>query len=49
MILYEEIDESEVELIKFPTSMAGDVEEFRFPKAGSTNAHSVLKMARSLF
>lgn len=46
MILYEEVDESEVELVKFPTSMAGDVEEFRFPKAGSNNAHSVLKMAR---
>jgi dipeptidyl-peptidase 9 len=45
MILYEEVDESEVDLIKFPTSLTGDVEEFRFPKVGSTNAHSVLKMA----
>ena len=46
MILYEEVDESEVDLVKFPTSLTGDVEEFRFPKAGSTNAHSVLKMIR---
>ena len=43
-ILYEEVDESEVEVMKFPTVGSTDVEEFRFPKAGSVNSRSTLKM-----
>ncbi len=30
MILYEEVDETNVDLVKFPTSICGDVEEFRY-------------------
>ena len=45
-ILYEEVDESEVEVIKFPTVGSNDVEEFRFPKAGSVNSRSTLKIAQ---
>jgi len=29
MLLYEEVDETDVDLVKFPTSICGDVEEFR--------------------
>ena len=54
-ILYEEVDESDVELVRFPqttsssTSVNGSagatgVEEFRFPKAGAPNAKSSLKL-----
>ena len=45
-ILYEEVDESEVPLLKFPHSgsSSGDVEEFRFPAAGSVNAVSTIKV-----
>ena len=44
-ILYEEVDESMVELLKFvcPYGPPGDVEEFRFPRAGCTNAKSILR------
>ena len=45
-ILYEEVDESEVEVMKFPTIGSTDVEEFRFPKAGSINSRSILKMVQ---
>ena len=45
-ILYEEVDESEVEVMKFPTVGSIDVEEFRFPKAGSINSRSTLKMVQ---
>ena len=45
-ILYEEVDESEVEVMKFPTVGSTDVEEFRFPKAGSINSRSTLKMVQ---
>ena len=45
-ILYEEVDESEVEVMKFPTVGSIDVEEFRFPKAGSVNSRSTLKMVQ---
>ena len=45
-ILYEEVDESEVEVMKFPTVGSTDVEEFRFPKAGSVNSRSTLKMVQ---
>ena len=44
-ILVEEVDESMVELLKFvcPYGPPGDVEEFRFPRAGSANARSTLR------
>ena len=45
-ILYEEVDESEVEVMKFPTVGSTDVEEFRFPKAGSVNSRSTLKIVQ---
>ncbi|KAG7298286.1 hypothetical protein JYU34_017882 [Plutella xylostella] len=46
-IVYEEVDESEVKLFSFPSaqSSSGDVEEFRFPRAGTPNAKSILRMA----
>ncbi|CAK1554434.1 unnamed protein product [Leptosia nina] len=45
-IVYEEVDESEVKIFSFPSSNStnGDVEEFRFPRAGTPNAKSVLKL-----
>ena len=53
-ILYEEVDESDVELVRFPqtcSSINGSagttgVEEFRFPKAGAPNAKSSLKLIK---
>ena len=47
-ILYEEVDESEVEILRIfaPTSAeSGGIDEYRYPRAGSPNAHSVLKIA----
>ncbi|XP_045457080.1 dipeptidyl peptidase 9 [Melitaea cinxia] len=45
-IAYEEVDESDVKIFSFPSSQScsGEVEEFRFPRAGTPNAKSVLKM-----
>ncbi|XP_060809111.1 dipeptidyl peptidase 9 isoform X3 [Amyelois transitella] len=45
-IVYEEVDESEVKIFSFPSSQSssGEVEEFRFPRAGTPNAKSVLRM-----
>ncbi|XP_045506074.1 dipeptidyl peptidase 9 [Colias croceus] len=45
-IVYEEVDESEVKIFSFPSSnsSSGEVEEFRFPRAGTPNAKSVLKL-----
>ncbi|XP_046397850.1 dipeptidyl peptidase 9 isoform X2 [Ischnura elegans] len=48
-ILYEEVDESLVNICHFPTfsfadSGTNDVEEFRFPRAGTPNAKWTLKM-----
>ncbi|RWS14610.1 Dipeptidyl peptidase 9-like protein [Dinothrombium tinctorium] len=43
-ILYEEVDETDVELIKIP-SWEGNVEEYRFPRPGNPNAISSLKLA----
>ncbi|XP_047039076.1 dipeptidyl peptidase 9 isoform X1 [Helicoverpa zea] len=45
-IVYEEVDESEVKIYSFPSSQttSGEVEEFRFPRAGTPNAKSSLKM-----
>ncbi|GBP32702.1 Dipeptidyl peptidase 8 [Eumeta japonica] len=45
-IVYEEVDESEVKIFSFPSSQShsGEVEEFRFPRAGSPNAESILRL-----
>lgn len=45
-ILYEEVDESDVLLFKFPSSqpVGMDFEEYRFPRAGTSNAKSKLKL-----
>lgn len=45
-ILYEEVDESEVEILKIisPASEGANVDEYRYPKAGSKNAVSTLKI-----
>lgn len=45
-IVYEEVDESDVKIFCFPSSTlnSGEVDEFRFPRAGSSNAKSNLKM-----
>ncbi|XP_055608530.1 dipeptidyl peptidase 9 [Uranotaenia lowii] len=47
-IVYEEVDESDVSLYTFPTSQSvgGDYEEYRFPRAGSANAKSKLKLVQ---
>ncbi|XP_063221671.1 dipeptidyl peptidase 9 [Bacillus rossius redtenbacheri] len=47
-ILYEEVDESDVRIFCFPTSNSnfGEVEEFRFPRAGTPNAKSNLKLVQ---
>ncbi|XP_053623056.1 dipeptidyl peptidase 9-like [Plodia interpunctella] len=45
-IVYEEVDESDVKIFSFPSSQtsSGELEEFRFPRAGTPNAKSTLKM-----
>ncbi|CAH1131561.1 unnamed protein product [Ceutorhynchus assimilis] len=45
-ILYEEVDDGDVKLFCFPSSQSdtGEVEEFRFPRAGSSNSKSCLKL-----
>lgn len=47
-ILYEEVDESDVLLFKFPSSQPVGVEyeEYRFPRAGTPNAKSKLKIVQ---
>ncbi|EDW34620.1 GL22341 [Drosophila persimilis] len=47
-IVYEEVDETEVSLYTFPSSTAvhGRVDEYRFPRSGSTNAKSKLKLVQ---
>lgn len=47
-ILYEEVDESDVLLFKFPSSHPVEVEyeEYRFPRAGTPNAKSKLKLVQ---
>lgn len=44
-LLYEETDQSSVEIVNIP-SWDGTIEEQRFPKAGKPNASSHLKIAR---
>ena len=44
-LLYEEVDESEVDLLSFPMGSGGETEEFRFPRPGTKNARSTLKLA----
>ncbi|XP_034233553.1 dipeptidyl peptidase 9 isoform X2 [Thrips palmi] len=45
-IAYEEVDESEVKIHGFPSYLQnnGEVEEFRFPRAGTPNSRSTLKL-----
>ncbi|KAK9882150.1 hypothetical protein WA026_019667 [Henosepilachna vigintioctopunctata] len=45
-ILYEEVDDGDVKIFCFPSSQtdSGEVEEFRFPRAGCANSNSLLKM-----
>lgn len=45
-IVYEEVDETDVKIVCFPSSCtsAEDIDEFRFPQAGTCNAHSNLKL-----
>lgn len=45
-IAYEEVDESEVKIYGFPSYLHnyGEVEEFRFPRAGTSNSKSSLKL-----
>lgn len=47
-IVYEEVDESDVKIFCFPSSNSnfGEVEEFRFPRAGTPNSKSNLKMVQ---
>ncbi|XP_034937846.1 dipeptidyl peptidase 9 [Chelonus insularis] len=47
-IVYEEVDESDVKIFCFPSSTqnSGEVDEFRFPRAGAPNAQSNLKMVQ---
>ncbi|CAD6996342.1 unnamed protein product [Ceratitis capitata] len=47
-IVYEEVDESDVCLYTFPSSqgMPGEMEEYRFPRAGTPNAKSKLKLVQ---
>ncbi|XP_053210691.1 dipeptidyl peptidase 9-like isoform X2 [Panonychus citri] len=47
-ILYEEVDESAVDLMHLPTS-TGIVEQYRFPRPGGSNASSDLKLASFKF
>lgn len=45
-IVYEEVDQSDVCLIRFPSSQSvgGEYDEYRFPRAGTANAKSKLKL-----
>ncbi|XP_050313592.1 dipeptidyl peptidase 9 isoform X2 [Anthonomus grandis grandis] len=45
-IIYEEVDDGDVKLFCFPSSQSdtGEVEEFRFPRAGCPNSKSYLKL-----
>lgn len=47
-IVYEEVDETDVSLYTFPSSTAvpGEVDEYRFPRSGSPNAKSKLKLVQ---
>lgn len=46
-IVYEEVDESDVKIFCFPsTSNSEEIDEFRFPRAGTSNARSNLKMVQ---
>ncbi|XP_058802622.1 dipeptidyl peptidase 9 [Phymastichus coffea] len=46
-IVYEEVDESDVKIFCFPSSEGShDVDEFRFPRAGTQNAKSNLKLVQ---
>lgn len=43
-ICYEEVDESDVSVVSFPSAHSCGGDEYRFPRAGTPNAKSSLKM-----
>ena len=43
-ILYEEVDEGDVEILNLASSDLNDVESYRYPRAGTANAHCTLKI-----
>lgn len=46
-IVYEEVDESDVKIFYFPsTTNSEEIDEFRFPRVGTSNARSNLKMVQ---
>ncbi|KAG1668796.1 Dipeptidyl peptidase 8 [Nymphon striatum] len=46
-ILYEEVDDSEVDVLQFSfPSETGSIESFRFPRTGTPNSKSTLKLAQ---
>ena len=45
-LLYEVVDDSNVDVLRFPVAGSTDVEEFRFPKAGSNNSLSRLRIVQ---
>ncbi|XP_012287809.1 dipeptidyl peptidase 9 [Orussus abietinus] len=47
-IVYEEVDETDVKIFCFPsfTSNSEEIDEFRYPRAGTSNAKSNLKMVQ---
>ena len=42
----EVVDDSNVDVLRFPVAGSTDVEEFRFPKAGSNNSLSRLRIVQ---
>eukprot|EP00095_Tigriopus_kingsejongensis_P006537 maker-scaffold842_size89644-snap-gene-0.13 protein:Tk06537 transcript:maker-scaffold842_size89644-snap-gene-0.13-mRNA-1 annotation:"dipeptidyl peptidase 9" len=45
-LLYEEVDEQDVDLLRFPQPNSPEVEEFRFPRPGTNNAKSTLRIVQ---
>ena len=45
-LLYEVVDDSNVDVLRFPVAGSTDVEEFRFPQAGSNNSLSRLRIVQ---
>ena len=45
-LVFEVVDDSKVDVLRFPVAGCTDVEEFRFPKAGSHNSVSHLRIVQ---
>ena len=45
-LLYEVVDDSKVDILRFPICGTNDVDEFRFPKAGAKNSMSTLNIVQ---